>query len=124
MVWRCRRQRVQRFFLRCYKKDFGEKWSRTRYRFSTLGSAWRGAGTGQTGGFALWVAASSHLAGWRLVGVVWLRVACWVGAAGGLRVPSGLLGYVGVRGVALPWSRALSGSLSLGVYPGLWGEVA
>ena len=35
MVWRCRRQRVQRFFLRCYKKDFGEKWSRTRYRFST-----------------------------------------------------------------------------------------
>ena len=33
MVWRCRRQRVQRFFLRCYKKDFGEKRSRTRYRF-------------------------------------------------------------------------------------------
>ena len=34
MVWRCRRQRVHRFYLRCYKKGFGEKWSRTRYRFS------------------------------------------------------------------------------------------
>ena len=33
MVWRCRRQPVHRFYLRCYKKDFGEKWSRTRYRF-------------------------------------------------------------------------------------------
>ena len=33
MVWRCRRQRVHRFYLRCYKKDFGEKWSRTWYRF-------------------------------------------------------------------------------------------
>ena len=30
MKWRCRRQRVHRFYLRCYKKDFGEKWSRTR----------------------------------------------------------------------------------------------
>ena len=35
MVWRCRRQRVQKFFLRCYKKEFGEKWSRTRYRSNT-----------------------------------------------------------------------------------------
>ena len=33
MVWRCRRQRVHRFYLRCYKKDFGEKWSHNRYRF-------------------------------------------------------------------------------------------
>ena len=36
MVWRCRRQRAHRFYLRCYKKDFGEKWSCTRYRFRKL----------------------------------------------------------------------------------------
>ena len=50
----------------------------------TLGSALGGAGDGQTGGFDVWVAGSSHVAGWRLVGVVWLGVARWVGAAGGL----------------------------------------
>ena len=50
----------------------------------TLGSAWGGAGAGQTGGFAVWVAGSGHVVGWRLVGVVWLAVARCVGAAGGL----------------------------------------
>ena len=55
-----------------------------RWLSHTVGSAWGGAGAGQTGGFALSVAGSGLVVGWQLVGVVWLGVARWVLAAGGL----------------------------------------
>ena len=55
-----------------------------RWVSCTLGAAWDDAGAGKTSGFALWVAGSGHVVGWRLVGVVWLGVASWVGAAEGL----------------------------------------
>ena len=81
------------------------------------------ASAGHTGGFAVWVAGLGHVAGWRLVCVVCLGVARWVGAAGGLGVPSGQVGQVGVKRVGLPWSRALCRSLSLEVYRAPWGRV-
>ena len=53
-----------------------------RWVSCALRAAWDCAGAGRTGGSAVWVAGSGHVLSWRLVGVVWLGGARWVGAAG------------------------------------------
>ena len=77
------------------------------------GLAWGCIGAGQTGGFAVWVAGSSHVTCWWLAGVVWRDASHWIGAAGHLGVRSSPVGCPPLW--PAPWSHALWGSLSLGV---------
>ena len=88
-----------------------------RWVGSTLGPAFGGVGAGQTGGLAVWVPGSGHVADWWLVGVVGRGAARWLSAVGGLGVPSGPVGQVGVCGVALSWGLRLGPMPSLGPCP-------
>ena len=80
------------------------------------GPAWSGVGAGQTGGLAVWVVCSGHVARCWLVGVFWRGAAPWIGAAGSLGVP---VGQAGVRRITHPWGLRLGLRASGG--PCFWG---